>query len=85
MSDTDPYAAPVTQEARKIDPTPAVEAAVEAPEAPVTEEMVVPEGSIKKVLDWVSDDAAKAKAALDAENAGEKRSTLIAKLESIID
>lgn len=81
MSDTDPYAAPVT--ATTV--APAVPAQPEAVEAPVTEEIVVPEGSIKTVLAWVGDDATRAQKALDAEHEGEKRTSLISKLESIIN
>lgn len=54
-------------------------------EAPVSEEQSVPEGSIKEVLGWVREDATRAQAALDAEKAGEKRTTLISKLEAIIN
>lgn len=56
------------------------EAAVEAPPAGD-----VPDGSISDVLDWVGDDPARARAALDAEQAkGDKaRSTLVAKLETL--
>ncbi len=79
MSDTDPYAAPVTEEA-EFDLPEAVE-----PEAPVTEEIAVPEGSIKIVLGWVGEDVTRAQKALVAEKDGEKRSSLISKLESIIN
>jgi len=85
MSETDPYAAKTLDEAPVEAPAPAEAPAVEAPEAPVTDKLVVPEGSIKKVLDWVSDDPTKAQAALDAENEGEKRSSLISKLNAILD
>jgi hypothetical protein len=82
MSETDPYAAKSVEDEVQA---PVEDAPVEAPEAPVTEKLVVPEGSVKKVLDWVSDDATRAKAALDAENKGEKRSSLITKLNAILD
>lgn len=86
MSDTDPYMAPNVEEARFVVPETVVEpVAPEAVEAPVTEPIVVPEGSIKTVLGWVGDDATKAKTALSAETKGEKRSSLISKLESIIN
>jgi hypothetical protein len=90
MSDTDPYAAPENE--------PTVEEAdfendadvyreepdVEVSAAPHTEVPTAPEGSVKDVLAWVGDDPEKAQAALDAEKAGEQRSTLISKLENII-
>lgn len=95
MSDTDPYAAPeesapVVEVAKELKPAPVVDSfdqpvAEKAVEAPVTEEQSVPEGSIKEVLAWVGDDATKAQAALDAENAGDKRTTLITKLDAIIN
>lgn len=88
MSDTDPYAAPVVEEAKSL-PEAAPES-VETPEvasqtAPVASVEAVPEGSIKRVLDWVGDDVTRAQAALDAENDGEKRVTLINKLETIVN
>lgn len=81
MSDTDPYAAPewiVTEEARDVS---------ESAEAETPEEAVegVPTGSIKVVLAWVGDDAEKAQKALDAELTGDQRSSLISKLEEIIN
>lgn len=86
MSDTDPYMAPDVEEAKTL-PTPAPEevatpvvASQTAPVAPVEE---VPAGSIKDVLGWVGEDVTRAQKALDAENDGEKRSTLIAKLEAL--
>lgn len=75
MSDTDPYAAPVVEEVPAETPL----------EASVTAKIEVPEGSVKKVLDWVADDATKAQAALDAEIAGENRSSLISKLNAILN
>lgn len=41
----------------------------------------VPEGTIADVLNWVGDDPARASQALEAEEAGQNRSTLIAELE----
>lgn len=76
MSDTDPYMAPSVEE---------VPESVEAVEAPVTVEISVPGGSIKTVLLWVGDDATRAQAALSEEVNGEKRSSLISKLEYIIN
>lgn len=43
----------------------------------------VPEGTIDEVLDWVGDDEAKAKIALDAETAGKNRTSLVNKLKAI--
>ena len=96
MSDTDPYAAPesgpAVEEAKPVAPVavpvvdsfnqPVVETPVEAPQTAETE---VPEGSIKDVLGWVGEDTTKAQKALDAEKSGDKRTTLISKLESIIN
>jgi hypothetical protein len=96
MSDTDPYMAqdaPKTEEA--VYTTPAVEATKEEAPAPVVPQddplqatleaaEGVPAGSIKEVLAWVGDDATKAQKALDAENDGDKRSSLISKLEALI-
>lgn len=92
MSETDPYAAPdapAVEEAKGITPV-AVDSfdqtVAETPvEAPQAEEATVPEGSIKAVLGWVGDDATKAQKALDAEAAGDQRSTLISKLEALIN
>lgn len=76
MSDTDPYMA---QDA--VVETPVVEAP--APEAPESTVEAAPEGSIKEVLAWVGTDATRAQTALDAEKAGEKRVSLISKLEAL--
>lgn len=92
MSESDPFAppasAPKVEEAKPlVQPTVTVEE--KAPEKPVdapqTEEATVPEGSIKEVLGWVGDDATKAQQALKAEKAGEKRTTLVSKLEALIN
>lgn len=93
MSETDPYAAPDApnvEEAKVLTPAPVVDSfdqtvAEKPAEAPQTEEATVPEGSIKEVLAWVGEDATKAQAALDAEKTGEKRTTLVSKLEAIIN
>jgi hypothetical protein len=45
----------------------------------------VPQGSSDTVLAWVGDDRDRAARALEAERAGQQRSTLIAKLEAIAD
>lgn len=78
MSDTDPYAGPVVEEARVVVP---VET---APEAPAKEE-VVPEGPAKEVLAWVGTDKTRAALALKAEKSGQKRSTLVTKLNAVIE
>lgn len=88
MSDIDPYAPAV--EAPRFNVTPDKKSEEQAPaekpvDAPQTEEIAIPEGSIKEVLRWVGEDSTKAQAALDAENKGEKRSTLVTKLEAIIN
>lgn len=85
MSETDPYAAPNAPTVLDAN-GPAVSAApVEAQAAPVVEDAPeVPEGSIKTVLAWVGDDKTKAQAALDAEQDGQQRSTLIKELEDIL-
>jgi hypothetical protein len=85
MSDTDPYMAPEVEEANPSVELPEPEAAPEAVAAPVTEEISVPEGSVKTVLGWVGDDATRAQKALDAETKGENRSSLISKLEAIVN
>jgi hypothetical protein len=92
MSDTDPYMAPDAPnvESAKYVQTPAVDSfdqtVAEKPvEAPVADVQTAPEGSIKEVLAWVGDDATKAQTALDAEKTGEKRTTLISKLEAVIN
>lgn len=43
----------------------------------------VPGGTISEVLDWVGDDPDRAQTALEAERAGQNRSTLISQLETI--
>lgn len=89
MSETDPYMAveyvPTTEEAKTETVVETVDAPQEPQEAPVTPEIVVPEGSVKKVLDWVSGDRTRAQAALDAETSGDQRSSLIAKLNAILN
>lgn len=84
----DPYApfgpnteSPVRDEFPKEEP--AVEAVAEETAEPTTIE--VPEGSISAIMKWVGTDVERAKAALAAEQDGQQRSTLIAKLEAVID
>lgn len=45
--------------------------------------MTVPRGTMQDVLDWVGNDPGRAQEALDAERAGQNRSTLISQLEAI--
>jgi hypothetical protein len=91
MSDTDPYAAkeytPAVEYANydSFDQAPAETPAEKPVEAPVVEEATVPEGSIKDVLGWVGDDSTKAQQALNAEEAGEGRKTLISQLKNLIN
>lgn len=44
----------------------------------------VPTGSIKEVKEWVGEDVERAQEALDAENEGAQRSTLISHLEALL-
>lgn len=86
MSETDPYyAGPnvVEAEVKPAEPAPAPEEETE-PEV-VEAEYDVPEGSAATVLEWVDGDPTAAQAALDAELAGQKRTTLISKLKAIIE
>src|SRR3954447_17367958 len=46
-------------------------------------EQQVPQGTVAEVLDWVGQDPARARAALDAECAGANRSSLINQIEPI--
>jgi hypothetical protein len=43
-----------------------------------------PTGTVAEVLAWVGDDPRRAQLALEAEQAGQQRSTLIAQLERIV-
>jgi hypothetical protein len=87
MSDTDPYAGPTVEVARKpltLEKTVA-ETPVVAEEPVVETALEVPEGSAATVLAWVGDDKERAQAALDAEAEGQKRTTLTHKLKAIVD
>ena len=91
MSTTDPYAGPdvcapnpealAVNEAFAHHTEPAV---VAAPVAETSVIETVREGSIADVLDWVGEDKDRAARALEAEEAGEKRKTLIGKLKHVI-
>lgn len=70
---------------RNVEEAVVEETAVETPETEETVSDEVPEGTIKEVLDWVGEDADKAVEALTAEEAGERRKTLIKSLEEIIE
>lgn len=88
MSDTDPYMAPDAphvEEAKYAVVSVDQKVSEKPVEAPVTEDQKAPEGSIKEVLAWVGDDVTKAQIALKAEKSGEKRTTLISKLEAVIN
>lgn len=61
------------------------ETVVETPETEETASNEVPDGTIKEVLDWVGEDVDRAVEALTAEEAGERRKTLIKSLEEIIE
>jgi hypothetical protein len=45
----------------------------------------VPDGTINEVLDWVGIDLDRAQRALDKENEGKPRKTLVAALESLLE
>jgi hypothetical protein len=45
----------------------------------------IPGGTVADIVEWVGDDPARAQTALDAEYEGQARTTLIAKLEAILD
>lgn len=89
---------PATQPADTFVPAPApaaVEAKTNEPE--VVEQIAepeivkaasveaVPEGSAAKVLEWVGDSRERASAALAAEEAGQGRKTLVAKLQGLLE
>ena len=97
MSDTDPYADPAAPsvyypEAKvlKASEEDAAEAAAEAAETPAENpaepevEDAVPEGTAAEVTTWVGDDAERAARALAAEEAGQKRKTLIKTLKAVL-
>lgn len=88
MSDTDPYAGPTIEEAKTVEKPEQeapVETPVEASAEPTVETQEVPEGTIKTVLQWVDGDKDRAQIALDAEKAGQDRTTLVKELEEIIN
>ncbi|HEV2778552.1 MAG TPA: hypothetical protein VGX25_04055 [Actinophytocola sp.] len=68
-----PYAGPVPD--RPVD--------VDLDEEGLVDGDEVPEGSADVVLAWVGTDPARARRALEAEQAGQQRTTLIAKLEKL--
>lgn len=57
---------------------------VTAPMQPPSPADSPPDGTVQEVLDWVGTDQARAQSALDAELAGQNRSTLVTQLEQII-
>lgn len=91
MTESNPFAArprvydsEIPTETEVADTTEQAQAAADV--APVKTEKVseVPNGSIKEVKDWVGDDTERAQVALDAENEGNQRSTLITYLEGLL-
>jgi hypothetical protein len=73
--------APPPEEAEEPEPEPAPEPAPEPEPEPESAAEVVPEGTIAEVKAWVGDNEDRALEALEAEEAGQNRSTLIAWLE----
>lgn len=67
----DDEAAPPSETAPEAEPKTAEGGASQGP----------PDGTVSDVLDWVGDDPARAREALDAEQAGQNRATLVAELE----
>jgi len=59
------------------------EQALDEDDQPETDDDEVPNGTVQDVLDWVGDDSDRAQEALEAERAGQNRSTLITQLEAI--
>lgn len=76
MSTGNPYAAKSSSKARKVS------GASEGEDK--TEVVVAPAGNVSEVLKWVGDDPERAQVALDAENSGHKRKTLMSKLSDVI-
>lgn len=74
-----PEPAPEPVEAKTNEPE-----EVEQATAPA-EALEVPEGSAAKILGWVGEDRERASAALAAEEAGQARKTLVAKLQAILE
>lgn len=70
MSESNPYAAKSSAEPVK---------------AQEVKELEAPKGTVSEVLAWVGDDKDKAKVALEAEQDGAKRVTLIRDLEEILN
>ena len=60
-------------------------ASVRASEAPASSDNSVPEGPAAEVLEWVGDDKDRAKAALEAEEAGQQRVGLTKKLKELAE
>lgn len=58
---------------------------VQATSAPAPSEDSVPEGPAAEVLEWVGDDKDRAKAALEAEEAGQQRVGLTKKLKELAE
>lgn len=69
-------------------PVPEADDGEPEPDPPASAETVdgdVPDGNIADILDWVGDDPTRAQMALDVEQAGKARSSLIGQLSAVID
>lgn len=84
MSESNPYAAPSVYESIP-EHTEVRDTTEEAQSTEVVETTSeVPVGSIKEVLAWVGEDAERAQKALEAEEAGSERKTLVGSLKEIL-
>lgn len=72
----------LTVEDEKVEEAPK---ATEAEETHEEDAYGVPQGSAAEVLDWVGDDKDRAKAALEAEEAGQQRVGLTKKLKELAE
>lgn len=79
-----PAPAPASVEAKTNEPE-VVEQIAEPEIVKAAPVEAVPEGSAAKVLEWVGDSRERASAALAAEEAGQGRKTLVAKLQGLLE
>lgn len=95
MSETDPYADPAAPDVyypeAEVLKASQEEAAVAATKETTTEnpaepdvEGTVPEGTIAEITEWVGEDTARAARALEAEETGQQRKSLIKTLKSLL-